>query len=144
METRGAGKPDRGQQGVAIVLDGIHLMSLTPGRLRLKVRDLKHSKAFATTLCERLAVLPGIKKVEANQATCSLLVLYDQYLFTADSSVATLQQALVEQLSPEERELLRSILHSKEIMHRLQQALAELMSPPEQDRFHALLQSLVA
>ena len=125
------------------MLDGVHFMSLTPGRLRLKVRDLKNSKAFAATLCERLAVLPGIKKVEANQATCSLLVLYDQYLFATNSSVALLQRALVEQLSSEERELLRSILRSGETLHSLQQALANLLSPPERDRLHALLQSLV-
>ena len=126
------------------MLENIHVMSLSPGRVRLKVCGLKKSNAFATTLCERIAVLPGIEKVEVNQTTCSLLVLYDKHLFATDKSAAALQQALAGQLSPEELERLRSALRSKESMETWQQALAGLLSPSEQNRLHSILQALVA
>lgn len=57
------------------MLNNAHVMSLSPGRVRLKLGQLKNSDALANNLRERLAALPGIEKVEVNQTTASLLVM---------------------------------------------------------------------
>jgi allophanate hydrolase subunit 1 len=119
-------------------------MSFTPGRVRFKVPQIKHSATRAASLRERITLLPGIETVEVNPTTGSVLVKYDKHLFSRNESVAALRQALAKQLSAQEVELLRSWLQSEESVAASRQALVEILSPQELDRIHAMLQALAS
>lgn len=119
-------------------------MSLSPGRVRLKVGQLKNSDALADSLRERLAGLPGVEKVEVNQTTASLLVMYDTQLFATDESGKALQQSLAEQLTTQEVDSLRALLQSEETVAALRQGLFEALAPAELDRLHNMLQVLAS
>ncbi len=49
----------------------------TPGRLRVKVADVKGSPARAAQVERRLTLLRGVDQAYANPVTGSVLVLYD-------------------------------------------------------------------
>lgn len=125
------------------MLDDIRVLSLSPGRIRLKVHKLKHSHELVATLQRRITILPGVERLEINPTTCSLLLLYDKHLFARDESVRALQQALAGQLSDEERERLRAALAAGEQQRaQLQEALTGLLSTREQERLQGMLHSL--
>lgn len=124
------------------MLDDIRVLSLSPGRIRLKVQQLKRSPDLAAALRQRVADLPGVQRLDINPTTCSLLLLYDKQLFKKDDSVRALQQALTKQISAEERERLRATLASRERMDRWRQALTDALTAPEQERLHGMLHSL--
>jgi hypothetical protein len=126
------------------VIDGIKLMSFTPGRVRFKVLELSRSVTLAATLRERITALPGVETVEINQTTSSVLVKYDRHLFVNNESVAALQRALARQLLPQELERLRSLLQSEESVAASRQALAELLSAQELERIYTMLQALAS
>jgi hypothetical protein len=48
-----------------------------PGRIRLRISRLKQNPAFGQVLLERLSAVQGIRRVEVNPVTGSVLVLYD-------------------------------------------------------------------
>lgn len=125
------------------MLDGIRVLSLTPGRIRFKIQERGRADEWITLLHERVAVLPGVHKIDVNQTTGSVLVLYDRKFFTSGHSVGVLQEALSEQLTCQELDRLRSALQSEKLVATFRKALSEFLSPPEVDRLHAMLQSLV-
>jgi hypothetical protein len=126
------------------VFDDITIVSFIPGRLRLKIGSLDEAAMLAASFHDRIATLPGIDKVEINQATKSILIKYDQNLFATDDSVAALEQALERQLSTEERVQLRSLLQSQDSVEILRRTLAEQLSYHEIERIHAMLFNLAS
>jgi chromate transport protein ChrA len=55
-----------------------HYLHHVPGRLRLKARSLKSSEDKAAEIRALCTQLPGIKAIELNTLTGSLLVRYDK------------------------------------------------------------------
>jgi len=56
---------------------GIEVVHAIPGRARVRIDFLKRNPAVARRLSERLANLPGMRRVEANALTGTVLLLYD-------------------------------------------------------------------
>jgi hypothetical protein len=97
----------------ATVTEGLRVVSLTPGRVRLKAPSLKRSDTLAARLQQRLDPLPGVKQVEINATTGSVLIKYDQQLFAREAAVAALQHALAGELTRRElTDLLEAMLHA--------------------------------
>jgi hypothetical protein len=71
-----------------------------PGRVRLKVDKVKGNPAFAQKAQDKLGQLPGIKRVEAQPLTGSVLVYYDAAALLAEGTLATLTDGFSE-LFPE-------------------------------------------
>lgn len=57
-------------------LEDITVVHAIPGRIRLKVAEVRHNPALAAEIQGRLSTVQGIQKVEANPRTGSVLVLY--------------------------------------------------------------------
>ena len=55
----------------------VQVTHFLPGRIRLKLKDLKRNPEFAEEIEETLAEVPGIEQVEANPVTGSVLIEYD-------------------------------------------------------------------
>lgn len=58
-------------------LKNITVVHALPGRVRLKIPQVKENPELARQAREKLGQVPGIRRVEANPATGSLLILYD-------------------------------------------------------------------
>jgi len=56
---------------------GNEVVHAIPGRARVRIDFLKRNPAVARRLSERLANLPGMRRVEANALTGTVLLLYD-------------------------------------------------------------------
>jgi len=56
---------------------GIDVVHAIPGRARVRIQALRGNPAVAKRLGERLALLPGMRRVEANPLTGTLLLVYD-------------------------------------------------------------------
>ncbi len=56
-----------------------------PGRVRLKVAKVKGNPELAQKAREKLAAVPGIRQVEANPLTGSVLVLFDLATMAAET-----------------------------------------------------------
>ena len=57
--------------------EGIKVVHALPGRVRVKVAQIKGNPELARQAREKLAGVPGIREVEANPLTGSVLVLFD-------------------------------------------------------------------
>lgn len=55
----------------------IQVVHALPGRVRLKLQQLKNNIAYAGPLQRRLLEVPGVTHLEANPKTGSLLIHYD-------------------------------------------------------------------
>jgi hypothetical protein len=55
----------------------IQIMHAVPGRLRLKIAKVRYDTDFAREVRTRLSPLAGIRSVETNPTTGSVLVRYD-------------------------------------------------------------------
>jgi len=71
---------------------GIKLVHAIPGRVRVKIAQLRDNPAFAREICERLAGVRGIQRIEANPLTGSLLVLYNPEEMTSLESLFALSE----------------------------------------------------
>jgi hypothetical protein len=60
-----------------MMIGGLNVTSFIPGRLRLKVEEIKRSDEFRQRLGKMLTRVPGIERVEVTASTGSLLVHYD-------------------------------------------------------------------
>jgi hypothetical protein len=76
--------------------EGIKVSSFVPGRLRLRVERVKRDKAFARTVEERLGAIDGIRKVEINGLTGSVLVSYEPGKLAQPASMDALTAAAKE------------------------------------------------
>jgi hypothetical protein len=56
---------------------GIAIVHAVPGRIRLKISRLKRDPKYAVAIRDRLLALPGIRSVEANPLTASVVVSYN-------------------------------------------------------------------
>jgi hypothetical protein len=79
-------------------IPGIRVVHAIPGRVRLKIISLRDNPELAREIRARLAGLQGIRRVEANPLTGSLLVLYDPEEITSLESLFTLSEALIPSL----------------------------------------------
>jgi hypothetical protein len=73
---------------------GIRVMHVIPGRLRLKIAQVRDNPDLARELYERLSGRRGIQRVEANALTGSVLVLYDAEEITSLESLLALAETL--------------------------------------------------
>lgn len=126
------------------MLNTVRVTSFSPGRVRLKVPGLRNSEALATEVYDRIVGLPGIHKIDMNRATGSVLLQYEKHLFADQTAVDALQQALDQQLSPNERAGLKQIVQSQETMNSVRQVLSAYLSPQELNRLQAMLIALAA
>jgi len=69
------------------------VVSFTPGRLRLRFKELKED-AIAENVKTRLSEVPGITKVEINKVTGSILIEYAQKVLPTEKLVETGKQEL--------------------------------------------------
>ena len=81
-------------------LKGITVVHALPGRVRLKIPGVKNNPNLARQAQEKLGLVPGIQRVEANPATGSLLILYDLALLASVEALGPLGEIFAE-LFPE-------------------------------------------
>lgn len=78
------------------IIEGVKVQSFIPGRVRLKITHLKGQGELARRAESRLLQVPGIKHVEANPVSASLLVKYDRGTIAEPESLQALSDALQE------------------------------------------------
>ena len=76
------------------IAEGIKVSSFIPGRLRLKVDDLRDNESFAEQVEAELAAVEAVKSVDANAVSGSLLVKYDRKIIGEQQNVQALSNAL--------------------------------------------------
>ena len=77
-------------------LEGIRIVHAIPGRVRLKVDEVRENQTLAGELQQRLTSLPGVRKVEINPRTGSVLILYEAAVFGSAEALQELAQPLAE------------------------------------------------
>jgi hypothetical protein len=75
-------------------IPGIRVVHAIPGRVRLKIVSLRDNPELARALRERLSGVRGIRRIEANPLTGSLLVRYDPEEMTSRESLFTLSETV--------------------------------------------------
>lgn len=63
-----------------------------PGRLRVRIPQVKRNEALAEAVQRRLAGLPGVTSTRANVVTGSVTVTYDPAAVTGDSLIGALAE----------------------------------------------------
>jgi hypothetical protein len=74
--------------------EGIKVVHALPGRIRLKVAQVRENPALANQIQQRLTGVQGIQKVEVNPLTGSVLVLYDATATASPDSLRALAEPL--------------------------------------------------
>lgn len=77
-----------------MVIGGLYVTSFIPGRLRLKVEEVRHSPDFGLRLRSTLGCVPGIVRVEVNPSTGSVLVHYETVVVTREPGRHKLTEAI--------------------------------------------------
>ncbi|ADE14536.1 hypothetical protein Nhal_1385 [Nitrosococcus halophilus Nc 4] len=72
------------------IAEGVRVTSFVPGRVRLRFQLLKGNTELAQTVKDEVALVPGIKQVEASEISSSILVVYDKQQITSPDSVQAL------------------------------------------------------
>jgi hypothetical protein len=92
---------------------GISIVHAVPGRIRLKISRLKRDPKYAVAIRDRLLTLPGVRRVEANPLTASVVVSYNDPATTLPALVPNLSEALQQFASPDlDRKEIEAILTS--------------------------------
>lgn len=86
-----------------------------PGRLRLKVPQVKGDAAFARRVEERLRLVPALREVTAVPLTGSVVVMYDPEAITAPASLLALSEAVTELFPGLDLTQLPRLLHPGEL-----------------------------
>ena len=73
---------------------GITVVHAIPGRVRLKIPQLRDNPELARDIQQRVSGHQGIRRIEANPLTGSLLVLYDPSELTSLESLLALSETL--------------------------------------------------
>lgn len=76
------------------IAEGIKVSSFIPGRLRLKVDDLRDNEPFAKQVEQELGAVEAVKSVDVNVVSGSLLVKYDRKSIGEEPSLQALSIAL--------------------------------------------------
>jgi hypothetical protein len=74
--------------------EGIRVVHASPGRIRLKIAEVKDNPALAGEIRQRLATARGVRHVETTPLTGSVLVLYDAAGFTSPDAFLALADSL--------------------------------------------------
>jgi Heavy metal associated domain 2 len=74
--------------------EGVRVVHAIPGRIRLKVAQLKDNPGLAEAIHDRLMAVRGIDWVEISPRTGSVLVLYERARLDASDSLHALSEAL--------------------------------------------------
>ncbi|HJY84224.1 MAG TPA: hypothetical protein VKK81_24450 [Candidatus Binatia bacterium] len=72
----------------------IRVVHAIPGRIRLKVAQVRENPALASELQTRLATIHGIRQVEVNPRTGSVLVLYEAQNTASPDALGALTESL--------------------------------------------------
>ncbi|HMB05675.1 MAG TPA: hypothetical protein VKP69_18310 [Isosphaeraceae bacterium] len=80
----------------------VELLHATPGRIRLRIPEVKSNPALAREIQKQISGYQGVRRVEANPITGSVLVLY---ALEAASSVVELARLFVPELGLDESAL---------------------------------------
>jgi Heavy metal associated domain 2 len=72
----------------------IQVVHAIPGRIRLKVAQVRKNPVLASEIQTRLATIHGIRQVEVNPLTGSILMLYEAQDAAAPDSLRTLAESL--------------------------------------------------
>ena len=72
----------------------ITVMHTIPGRIRLKVAQVRDNPTLATEIQQRLISLDGVRQVEVNARTGSVLILYDAARLASAESLRALAEPL--------------------------------------------------
>jgi hypothetical protein len=68
----------------------ISVCSAVPGRIRLRIKDVKGNPKLATELQDRLRSLEGVQRAEANLRAGSITINYDHQRVSADALTGVL------------------------------------------------------
>jgi hypothetical protein len=74
----------------------IRIVHAIPGRVRLKVANLRDHPLLAEVIQERLGAVQGIQKVGVTPLTGSVLVLFDPQAVTTPESLMALSETLTD------------------------------------------------
>lgn len=77
-------------------IGSIKIVHAIPGRMRLKVADVRENPTLAGELQQRLTSLPGVRTVEVNARTGSVLILYEATAFASPEALQELAKPLAE------------------------------------------------
>lgn len=77
-------------------LENIKIVHAIPGRMRLKVADVRENPTLAGALRKRLVSLPGVRTVDVNARTGSVLILYEATAFASAEALQELAKPLAE------------------------------------------------
>jgi Heavy metal associated domain 2 len=91
-------------------INGIRLSHFIPGRVRLKARPIKGNPPLARKITEVFLLIDGIKLVEANSLTGSLLIEYEAAELKSPDSARLLGEALQQLLPQIDSEKVKSLL----------------------------------
>lgn len=78
----------------------VKIVHFIPGRLRLRVKQLKNDPEFSARVKDEIEAVPGIIQVEINELTGSVLLKYEKEALDSDTSVNSMLETL-ERLFPE-------------------------------------------
>jgi len=90
---------------------GVRLAHASPGRIRLKVDDVKNDPEKARDIEAKLRTVPSIRSADANPVTGSLLLTYDEPVLESMELPFAVAQVLgisLNDLDPEDLRLLMS------------------------------------
>jgi hypothetical protein len=105
-----------------------HYLHHVPGRLRLKARSLKGSEEKGAEIRALCTQLPGIKAIELNTLTGSLLVHYDKAAVTSTQILGLLFTNGVITSIPEARPKVTSNLFGGPLRERTADTVAEAVA----------------
>jgi hypothetical protein len=91
-------------------VNGIKVAHYMPGRVRLKALPIKGNPPLAQKITEEFLVIKGIKHVEANALTGSLLIEYEAAELQSPDSARLLAAALKYLLPQLDHEKVNSLL----------------------------------
>ncbi len=86
-------------EGRKLIPSSVGVMHAHPGRVRLKMPQIKKDPGFGGKVEQLLSPVPGIKKVQTNPLTGSLLVLYDPERIGSPEALEALEP-VAESLAP--------------------------------------------
>lgn len=81
-----------------LLTDNVQVTHFLPGRLRLKAPAIRGQAAAAKALGDAIRSIPGIKTLEINPLTGSLLITYDTAVLASEGATRQLRIVLREHL----------------------------------------------
>jgi hypothetical protein len=73
-----------------MALSGVRVLHAIPGRIRLKLDQVRGNPELAWEVEEHLSRMPGVRSVEANPVTGSVLILFAERQATSEESIRSL------------------------------------------------------